>query len=57
MRQVEDADAVMRAAREMLQNEAMRESLSRAALAFAGAHAGATDKTMGLIAPLLNAKY
>ena len=53
MWQGEDAGAVMRAARELLQNEAMRMSASRAALAFAGAHAGATEKTMGLLAPLL----
>jgi len=55
MRQGEDADAVMRAARELLQNEEMRAAAARAALTFAGAHAGATEKTMGLIAPLLNA--
>jgi len=54
MRQGEDADAVMQLAREFLLDQDMRESASRAALAFAGTHAGATDKTMGLIAPLLN---
>ena len=56
MRQEVDADGVMRAAHELLQSESMRESASRAALAFANAHTGATQKTMGLIAPLLNAK-
>jgi 3-deoxy-D-manno-octulosonic-acid transferase len=55
MRQAEDADAVMRAVTELFQDEEMRESASRAAHAFARAHAGATDKTMGLIAPLLAA--
>ena len=53
MRQGENADAVMRFAREWLQNEKVRESASRAALAFASAHAGATEKTMALISPLL----
>ena len=56
MRQGDDADAVMAAAAELLQNEAMCESASRAAFAFASSHAGATDRTMGLIAPLLNAR-
>jgi 3-deoxy-D-manno-octulosonic-acid transferase len=56
MRQVEDAEAVMRASKQWLENGEMRASASRAALAFAGAHAGATEKTMGLIAPLLNRK-
>ncbi len=55
MRQGVDADAVMREARELLFNEDCFEAASRAALVFASAHAGATEKTMGLIAPLLNA--
>lgn len=56
MRQASDAYAVMRAARELLLHEDICETASLAAFAFAGAHAGATEKTMGLIAPLLNAK-
>jgi 3-deoxy-D-manno-octulosonic-acid transferase len=55
MWQGEDAEAVMRAVRELLLNDAMRESASHAARTFARAHSGATEKTMGLIAPLLNA--
>ncbi len=54
MRQGEDADAIMRVAKEWLHNDAMRESASHSAVVFAGAHAGAAEKTMGLIAPLLN---
>ena len=54
MRQGEDAGAVMRAARELLHNDDARAKASLAALAFAGAHSGATQKTMGLIAPLLS---
>lgn len=56
MRQAADANAVMLAAKEWLANREMRDSASRAAMAFAGAHAGATERTMGLIAPLLNAR-
>ncbi len=54
MRQADDADAVMQVARQWLLDDDLRASASRAALAFAGAHSGATDKTMGLIAPLLS---
>lgn len=56
LRQGEDAGAVMRIAGKLIRNEVVRLSASRAALLFAGAHAGATDKTMGLIAPLLHAR-
>jgi len=54
MRQAMDADSVMLLAKQWLRDDSSRDSASRAALAFAGAHAGATEKTMGLIAPLLN---
>ncbi len=53
MRQGADADAIMLLAKEWLGNNVMRGSASAAALTFAGAHAGATEKTMGLIGPLL----
>jgi 3-deoxy-D-manno-octulosonic-acid transferase len=56
MRQGNDAATVMRDARELLLHEDICEMASRAALAFAGAHAGAAEKTMGLIAPLLNVR-
>ncbi|MEO8101056.1 MAG: 3-deoxy-D-manno-octulosonic acid transferase [Betaproteobacteria bacterium] len=55
MRQGDNADAVVAAADEWLKDEARRGVAARAALAFARAHAGATEKTMGLIAPLLSA--
>lgn len=56
MRQGTDAGAVMLLAKEWLCNDGLRDSASSAALAFAGAHAGATEKTMELIAPLLDRK-
>jgi 3-deoxy-D-manno-octulosonic-acid transferase len=56
MLQARDAADLMKIVRVLLQDEAMRKTMSRAALAFAGAHAGATNKTMGLIAPLLDAR-
>lgn len=54
LRQGIDADEVMRAARELLENEEAYSAASLAASTFAREHAGATKKTMGLIAPLLN---
>ena len=56
MQQCEDADAVMMAARQLLQDAPLYAKASTAALRFAGEHAGATQKTMGLIAPLLDGK-
>ncbi|MBL8525350.1 MAG: 3-deoxy-D-manno-octulosonic acid transferase [Betaproteobacteria bacterium] len=53
MLQAADADGVMRLAGDLLKNAAKRDEMGAAALAFARAHAGATEKTMGLIAPLL----
>lgn len=53
MRQEKDANAVMLAARELLYDEGTYQAASHAAFAFAGAHAGATEKTMRLIAPLV----
>ncbi len=48
--QVDDVDAAMRAARDLLKDDAARSRMSAAALGFAGAHRGATEKTAGLIA-------
>ncbi len=56
MRQCDGAKSVMQAAKALLRDDEMRIAASHAARAFAGAHAGATEKTMGLIAPLLNGK-
>ena len=56
MYQVDDANGVMQTANALLRDVEKRDSMSRAALTFAQAHAGATEKTMGLIAPLLSAK-
>ena len=55
MYQVDDANGVMQTAIALLRDDEKRNSLSRAALTFAQAHEGATEKTMGLIAPLLSA--
>ncbi|MEP7155835.1 MAG: 3-deoxy-D-manno-octulosonic acid transferase, partial [Betaproteobacteria bacterium] len=54
MQQGEDAQAVMNLAGNLLLNDALRAEASDAARKFAAVHAGATEKTMGLIAPLLN---
>jgi len=56
MLQAADAADLMRKAGMLLHDGAKRKAMSDAALAFAGAHAGATEKTMGLIAPLLDAR-
>jgi 3-deoxy-D-manno-octulosonic-acid transferase len=56
MLQVGDAAELMSMAKALLQDDARRKKMSGAALSFAGAHAGATEKTMGLVAPLLAAQ-
>jgi len=53
MRQVADAADGMAVAQALLDDESTRSAMSRAALAFAQSHAGATEKTMRLIARLL----
>ena len=53
MRQCADACDVMRYAKVLLQDEARRLAMSQAAFEFTRAHVGATEKTMGLIAPWL----
>ena len=54
MCQVDDADGVMRTANALLRDDEMRHAMSGAARTFAQSHVGATEKTMGLIAPLLS---
>lgn len=55
MLSVPDAEALMMAAAALLDDEDRRQRMSHAARNFAAAHAGATEKTMGLVAPLLDA--
>ncbi len=52
--QVANAEAALNEARKLLDNPARCKAMSEAALRFAGAHKGATQKTMELIAPLLS---
>ncbi len=52
--QVENAEAVVRAANQLLSEPARREQMARAGLAFSQAHRGATARTMELIKPLLS---
>ena len=54
MCQVDDADGVMRTANALLRDDELRHAMSGAARTFAQSHVGATEKTMGLIAPLLS---
>ncbi|MCX8004459.1 MAG: 3-deoxy-D-manno-octulosonic acid transferase, partial [Burkholderiaceae bacterium] len=51
--QVQDADQAMRALRAIATDAGRREAMRRAALAFAGAHRGATARTLALIAAVL----
>ena len=53
MRQVADADAVFATAKSLFNDDESRVKMGRAAESFALAHAGATEKTMGLIAPFI----
>ena len=54
MQQADDAAAVMELARVLLHDDGVRDRMAASALVFARAHAGATEKTMGLIAPLID---
>ena len=53
MRQATDANAVMTMAKLLFKDDAARYAMGAAARNFALAHAGATEKTMRLIAPLM----
>jgi 3-deoxy-D-manno-octulosonic-acid transferase len=53
MRQANHANDVMAMAKSLFDDEAARITMGAAARAFAVAHAGATEKTMALIAPLI----
>lgn len=53
MRQVADADALFATAKLLFKDVEARVKMGRAAVTFAQAHAGATEKTMGLIAPFI----
>ena len=53
MRQVADADAVFATAKSLFNDDESRVKMGRAAESFALAHAGATEKTMRLIAPFI----
>lgn len=56
MRQARDANEVMATAKSLLDDDAARLTMGAAAKSFAIAHAGATEKTMALIAPLIAGK-
>ncbi len=56
MRQARDANEVMATAKSLLDNDAARLAMGAAAKSFALAHAGATEKTMALIAPMIAGK-
>ena len=56
MRQARDANEVMATAKSLLDDDAARLTMGAAAKSFAIAHAGATKKTMALIAPLIAGK-
>jgi 3-deoxy-D-manno-octulosonic-acid transferase len=51
--QASDADHALQAAQRLLEHDAARMAMGSAASQFAAAHRGATQKTMGLVAPLL----
>jgi 3-deoxy-D-manno-octulosonic-acid transferase len=53
LRLVADADAVMAAAKVLLGDDRARAEMSSAALTFAQTHAGATERTLALIAPVI----
>ncbi len=56
MRQARDANEVMATAKSLLDDDSARLAMGAAAKSFAIAHAGATEKTMALIAPLIAGK-
>ncbi len=53
IQQVADASSALRAARDLLDDDTRRTAMGEAGLRFASAHKGATEKTMGLIIPLM----
>ena len=54
MQQADDAVAVMQLVRVLMHDDGVRDRMAASARVFARTHAGATEKTMGLIAPLLD---